>query len=94
MTTKDERKTVFITGCAPGGIGHALALAFHARGLRVFATARSRDQLTTLSERGIETLRLEVDDDESIRECFNNIQTLTEGRGLDYLGKPKLIHQF
>jgi short-subunit dehydrogenase involved in D-alanine esterification of teichoic acids len=28
----DERKTVLITGCAPGGIGHSLATNFHEAG--------------------------------------------------------------
>lgn len=88
MTSTDERKTVLITGCAPGGIGHALSLAFHARGLRVFATARSTEQLTSLSEKGIETLALVVDNDKSIQSCAASIEQLTGGRGLDYLGKP------
>lgn len=91
MTTKDDRKTVLITGCAPGGIGHALALAFHARGLRVFATARSTDQLTTLSEKGIETLSLVVDKDESILSCLSAVEELTHGRGLDYLGQCQFV---
>ncbi|KIX02655.1 uncharacterized protein Z518_08597 [Rhinocladiella mackenziei CBS 650.93] len=85
MSAKDERKTALITGCASGGIGHALALALHARGLRVFATARSTEQLTTLSEKGIETLPLVVDNDESILACRASIEKLTAGRGLDYL---------
>ncbi|EXJ90590.1 hypothetical protein A1O1_03693 [Capronia coronata CBS 617.96] len=85
MTTTDEKKTVLITGCAPGGIGHALCLAFHAKGLRVFATARSTEQLISLSEKGIETLPLVVDDDKSILSCAASIEQLTGGRGLDYL---------
>lgn len=86
MTSTDTRKTVLITGCAPGGIGHALSLAFHSKGLRVFATARSTSQLTSLSEKGIETLPLVVDDDESILSCVASVEKLTGGRGLDYLG--------
>ncbi|KAJ9641236.1 NADPH-dependent 1-acyl dihydroxyacetone phosphate reductase [Knufia peltigerae] len=85
MTEVDGRKTVLITGCAPGGIGHSLALAFHERGLRVFATARKTEQLTSLSEKGIETLSLVVDNDESIVSCKEAVERLTEGRGLDYL---------
>ena len=87
MAAKDERKTVLITGCSPGGIGHALALSFHARGLRVFATARTARQISDLVEKGIETLPLVVDNDESILSSFRTIESLTEGRGLDYLGK-------
>ncbi|KAN0091816.1 hypothetical protein V8E51_017663 [Hyaloscypha variabilis] len=52
-----ESKSVLITGCSPGGIGHAIALEFRSKGswvllenrneltpyagFRVFATARS-----------------------------------------------------
>ncbi|KAI1627844.1 short chain dehydrogenase/reductase [Exophiala viscosa] len=85
MRTPDVRKTVLITGCAPGGIGHSLALGFHARGLRVFATARKTEQLSTLSENGIETLSLVVDNDESIQSCKTALEKLTNGQGLDYL---------
>lgn len=87
MTTVDDRKTVLITGCAPGGIGHALAITFHARGLRVIATARRTEQLSSLSEKDIETLSLVVDNDDSILECKATIEKLTNGRGLDYLGE-------
>ena len=87
MASTDERKTVLITGCSPGGIGHALAVVFHARGLRVFATARTTKQIESLAEQGIETLALVVDDDESILSCVKAVEELTEGRGLDYLGE-------
>lgn len=87
MASNDDRKTVLITGCSPGGIGYSLALVFQARGLRVFATARSTNQIASLSEKGIETLSLVVDSDESILSCFHEVEQLTSGRGLDYLGE-------
>ncbi|KFY16091.1 hypothetical protein V491_05443 [Pseudogymnoascus sp. VKM F-3775] len=69
----DTRKTVLITGCAPGGIGHALALDFHKAGLRVFATARDKVVLGDLAELGIETLSFDVtsqDDRVRVRETL------------------------
>jgi 1-acylglycerone phosphate reductase len=86
MATDDKRKSVLITGCAAGGIGHSLALCFHKRGFRVFATARSLTQLTALADQGIETLELVVDNDESILSTHQTIERLTKGRGLDFLG--------
>lgn len=87
MAADDGRRTVLITGCAAGGIGHSLALSFHKRGFRVFATARSLTQLTELADQGIETLELVVDNDESILSTHQTIEKLTHGRGLDFLGK-------
>lgn len=87
MAADDSRRTVLITGCAAGGIGHSLALSFHKRGFRVFATARSLTQLTELADQGIETLELVVDNDESILSTHQTIEKLTHGRGLDFLGK-------
>jgi NADP-dependent 3-hydroxy acid dehydrogenase YdfG len=49
-------KTVLITGCSVGGIGSALALEFHRRGLHVFATARSLDKLAHLANLDCVTL--------------------------------------
>lgn len=56
---------ILITGCS-SGIGQALALALHARGAAVCATARQVDTLAPLAERGIMCLRLDVTCAESI----------------------------
>jgi 1-acylglycerone phosphate reductase len=82
---EDTRQTVLITGCTPGGIGHSLALTFHAHDLRVFATARSPSTLHSLSALGIETLPLNVDSEPSVQACLSEITARTHGRGLDYL---------
>lgn len=72
--------------CTAGGIGNSLAREFHARGLRVFATARSKDSIKDLSgDLGIECLSLEVDNEESVEACFEEVKSLVGDRGLDYL---------
>ena len=70
--------------CSPGGIGNALAREFHAKGLRVFATARATETIQDLAEIGIETLSLEVDHLKSINACKEAVKERTRGR-LDYL---------
>lgn len=77
-------KSVLITGCTPGGIGHALAREFHARGLRVFATARNTSTISDLASQGIETLPLELTKPESIQALKEEISSRTGGK-LDYL---------
>lgn len=49
-------------------------------GLRVFATARNRDTLHDLAARGIETLSLEVDRPQSVRDAKAEVERLTGGR--------------
>ncbi|KAJ7669413.1 NAD-P-binding protein [Mycena polygramma] len=74
-----RKKSVLITGCSAGGIGHALAIEFHAKGLHVFATARRLDSMQDLSTRGIETLRLDVTDLNAIRTVRDEISAATGG---------------
>ncbi|KAJ6015718.1 hypothetical protein N7540_010309 [Penicillium herquei] len=81
----DNRKSVLITGCSPGGIGNALAREFHHNGLRVLATARKTETISDLKELGIETLSLVVDDLESVKACRTQVETLLGDKGLDYL---------
>ncbi|MCJ1289460.1 hypothetical protein MMC34_000992 [Xylographa carneopallida] len=78
-------RSILITGCSPGGIGHALARAFNARGLRVFATARQTETIADLAMLGIECLPLTVDDEASVQACFEDVRARVGEQGLDYL---------
>ena len=70
-------KAVLITGCS-SGIGHATAERLAADGWKVYATARRREALKDLRERGCETLPLDVTDEASMRAA---IETVTEREG-------------
>ncbi|KAL3419754.1 short chain dehydrogenase [Phlyctema vagabunda] len=63
-----HQKTVLITGCSEGGIGEALAKAFHRKGLRVLATGRTLAKIEHLKSLGIVTLPLDVVDSASIEK--------------------------
>ncbi|KAJ9649448.1 NADPH-dependent 1-acyl dihydroxyacetone phosphate reductase [Coniosporium apollinis] len=80
----DARKSVLVTGCSPGGIGHSIAKEFHNHGLHVFATARSTSTISDLEALGITTLALEVDKPDSIKNAKAQIIELTRGK-LDFL---------
>ncbi|KAL2803214.1 hypothetical protein BJX63DRAFT_78256 [Aspergillus granulosus] len=84
-TVSDQRKSVLITGCSPGGIGNALAREFQRHGLRVFATARDAKSLEDLAALGVETLSLTVDDEDSVQLCFAEVERRLGDKGLDYL---------
>jgi 1-acylglycerone phosphate reductase len=68
------QKTVLITGCSEGGIGAALAVEFHSRGHRVFATARDTAKMASLAGLGIETLALDVTSGTSISEAAGTVR--------------------
>jgi NAD(P)-dependent dehydrogenase (short-subunit alcohol dehydrogenase family) len=71
-------KTVLITGCS-SGIGKCTAEGLAARGYRVFATARHRDDIATLQTLGLETLQLDLNDSSSIRAAVDEILKRTSG---------------
>ncbi|KAJ3007082.1 hypothetical protein HKX48_009323 [Thoreauomyces humboldtii] len=73
-----HKQTVLITGCTTGGIGHALALAFHRKGYRVFATARRTIAMSDLEASGIETLPLDVTSPSSISALLVEITKRTD----------------
>lgn len=73
---ESPKRTVLITGCSDGGLGSALAVAFHKAGLHVYATARNRSKMSELVALGIETHTLDVLSDSSIADCVSKIPNL------------------
>ncbi|KAI8301579.1 hypothetical protein K4K59_000982 [Colletotrichum sp. SAR11_240] len=75
-----KQRTILISGCTEGGAGNALALAFAAAGLRVFATARSLKSMKNLQDqKNIETFTLDVTSQDSINNIKAEISRLTGG---------------
>lgn len=73
------QKTILITGCS-SGIGLCAAQSLHQKGYRVFACARKQADVARLASMGLESLRLDVNDSESIRMTVNEILNRTDGR--------------
>lgn len=71
-------RSILITGCSTG-IGRCLAEGLHARGYRVFATARKVEDVDELNSIGLESLRLDLDDSESIQQAVNTVLERTGG---------------
>ncbi|KAM5528503.1 short chain dehydrogenase [Fusarium oxysporum f. sp. phaseoli] len=80
------RKSVLITGCSAGGIGGALADAFHAKGYHVFATARNPSKVSPSlsSAANVKVLKVDVLSTESIAAAVESVKSQTGG-GLDVL---------
>lgn len=79
-------RSVLITGCSAGGIGHALALTFQRKGFMVFATARDISKMSSLASiENIELLPLDVTSQSSIQDALAHVKTRTNDRGLDIL---------
>ena len=74
-----SRKTVLITGCSVGGIGHDLAQEWNRIGYRVFATARKLEAMTELEAAGIECLAMDVTDQESLKRVAEHVGKETGG---------------
>ena len=71
-------RSVLITGCS-SGIGHDAAHALKRRGWRVFASCRKAADAGRLRGEGLECVRLDYQDAESIRAAFGEVAEATGG---------------
>ncbi|CCT76013.1 related to 1-acyldihydroxyacetone-phosphate reductase [Fusarium fujikuroi] len=77
-------KTVLITGCSAGGLGHALAEEFHKLGYHVIATARDTKKIGPFATKpNVDIFPLDVTLPESISDLLAKIQA--QGIKLDIL---------
>lgn len=70
--TNAQSRAVVITGCS-SGIGLCVAEGLKSRGYRVFATARKDADVRRLADDGFESLRLDLDDPETIAAATEEI---------------------
>jgi NAD(P)-dependent dehydrogenase (short-subunit alcohol dehydrogenase family) len=73
-----DNKSILITGCS-SGIGLTCAKGLKARGYRVFATARTADNLAMLEAEGLEALQLDYRHSASVQACAAEVSRLTNG---------------
>jgi len=73
-----SQKSLLITGCS-SGIGYDAALGLKARGWRVFATARKREDVARLTAEGLESLVLDHTDPDTIRAALAEANARTGG---------------
>lgn len=78
MPKQQPPRSILITGCS-SGIGLCAARGLHARGYRVFATARKAGDVARLQAEGLESLQLDLDDSDSIRAAVTEVLERTNG---------------
>ena len=77
--TDESKRAVLITGCS-SGIGECAALGLKARGYRVFASARKETDVARLEGMGLESVKLDLRDSESIARALDWTLERTGGR--------------
>lgn len=65
-------KNVLVTGCSTG-IGRCIAEGLAGKGYRVFATARKQQDLEALSATGLEVIRLDLTEPESVQHAAEQV---------------------
>ncbi len=73
-----KSKPILITGCSTG-IGYCVAHGLKERGYRVIATARQAQDVSKLSDEGLEAYQLDLASSESIHTAVNTILSHTDG---------------
>lgn len=76
-------KIIFITGCS-SGIGYDAAIALKKRGHRVITSCRKIEDVNRLQQLGLESIQLDVDNEQSISTAVQCLLERTNGR-LDVL---------
>jgi len=76
--SKRPVNTILITGCS-SGIGYVTAKGLKERGYRVFASARKPEDVERLRAEGFETVQLDLDDSESLRQAMEQVLEWTGG---------------
>jgi NAD(P)-dependent dehydrogenase (short-subunit alcohol dehydrogenase family) len=83
-------KSVLITGCSAGGIGHAAAKELGAKGYNVFATVRSAAKAGDLASiSNVTVLEMDVRDDVSVKAALaqaGNVDVLVNNAGFEVWG--------
>ena len=72
------QKSILITGCS-SGIGYDAAHTLHKRGWRVFATCRQLKDCKRLRDEGLESFRLDYEDEASIKRAVKETLKRTGG---------------
>ena len=72
------QRTILITGCS-SGIGECVAHGLSARGWRVFASARSDEDVVRLQKKRLETVQLDTEDSQSIALALKQVLEKTGG---------------
>lgn len=79
MSEASKRRSVLITGCS-SGIGYDAAHMLSERGWRVFAACRKDQDCLRLRKQGLDTVRLDYEDEASIETAVQQVAEATGGR--------------
>ena len=81
-----SQQTVLITGVGAGGLGYALAMAFHRRGFCVIATDKHAQHSKSFdSFEDIHFLEMDVTSAQSISKVLRTVSETLSPRGIDFL---------